>query len=191
MSEETTTIDTEEAPEQRSVRNQAKCLGCGDVIVSRNRHDYVTCSCGSLSVDGGLSYTKRNFDPAVGWEELSLFSSEPPEDGHQLEHSEVVLEHTHPKGACYGEHCTLHEMSDHPLRKYEQVWTEGRMWRKCEHGNLHPDPDEFGLGPDSMGHRCCEEHCCKGAYGASDGARAAKRAAGDAVVTARGGAPGA
>lgn len=39
--------------------NQATCKECGDSIYSAHRHDYVTCSCGSISVDGGMSYLKR------------------------------------------------------------------------------------------------------------------------------------
>lgn len=39
--------------------NAAKCLKCGEVVRSRNRHDYVTCKCGNLAVDGGSWYTKR------------------------------------------------------------------------------------------------------------------------------------
>lgn len=39
--------------------NQAKCLRCGDVVRSRNRHDFVSCSCGNLAVDGGSFYAKR------------------------------------------------------------------------------------------------------------------------------------
>lgn len=41
------------------VSNQAKCLKCDDVIWSGHRHDFRTCSCGSLSVDGGQAYLKR------------------------------------------------------------------------------------------------------------------------------------
>ena len=40
-------------------RNSAKCLVCGDVIESKHRHDFVTCSCGNLSVDGGKDYLRR------------------------------------------------------------------------------------------------------------------------------------
>lgn len=39
--------------------NQAKCKKCNDVIVSANRHDYATCKCGAISVDGGSWYCKR------------------------------------------------------------------------------------------------------------------------------------
>ena len=41
--------------------NGAICLRCGDVIRSKNRHNFSTCSCGSVSVGGGSQYCKRNF----------------------------------------------------------------------------------------------------------------------------------
>lgn len=52
--------------------NKARCLLCGDVIMSVNRHDYVTCKCGNLSVDGGSWYIKRVVCKGY-WEELSVF----------------------------------------------------------------------------------------------------------------------
>lgn len=39
--------------------NRAKCNVCGDIITSNNRHDFVTCKCGKLSIDGGSWYLKR------------------------------------------------------------------------------------------------------------------------------------
>ena len=33
---------------------------CGDVIESHNRHDFMSCKCGEISVDGGKSYIKRS-----------------------------------------------------------------------------------------------------------------------------------
>ena len=41
-------------------RNAAKCLICEEVIESKHVHDFVTCKCGNLSVDGGLEYVKRS-----------------------------------------------------------------------------------------------------------------------------------
>lgn len=32
--------------------------GCGWIIRSKNRHDYRTCKCGKLSIDGGSWYHK-------------------------------------------------------------------------------------------------------------------------------------
>ncbi len=153
-------------PVRRIVRNQAKCLECGETIVSRSRHDFVTCDCGALSVDGGLSYVRRAFRSPANFEELSLYSDAPLADGsHQLENSEIVLIRVHPSAACHAERCTIHAMSDHRLRAYEQVWSGGRMWRRCDHDVLHPDPDEYGLGATlPLEHECCAATCCADAY---------------------------
>ena len=41
------------------IQNAVTCNGCGDFIVSKHRHDFVTCSCGAISVDGGQEYLRR------------------------------------------------------------------------------------------------------------------------------------
>lgn len=41
--------------------NKIKCNSCGEIIESTHRHDYKTCKCGRVSVDGGHSYLKRAF----------------------------------------------------------------------------------------------------------------------------------
>lgn len=38
--------------------NQVRHRKCGWFIRSKNRHDYRTCKCGGLSIDGGSWYTK-------------------------------------------------------------------------------------------------------------------------------------
>ncbi len=43
--------------------NRARCRGCGAVIESKHRHDFVTCACGAISIDGGTDYLKRVGDP--------------------------------------------------------------------------------------------------------------------------------
>jgi hypothetical protein len=45
--------------------NAATCKICGEHIRSKNRHDYVTCKCGNLSVDGGSWYAKRGFRKSI------------------------------------------------------------------------------------------------------------------------------
>lgn len=52
--------------------NRAKCKNCGDVIESRYTHNYVRCSCGSISVDGGREYLKRGFLDCDAIEEMSV-----------------------------------------------------------------------------------------------------------------------
>lgn len=41
------------------IANKAKCSICGDIIQSLHRHDFRSCSCGEISVDGGHSYLRR------------------------------------------------------------------------------------------------------------------------------------
>lgn len=38
------------------MRNRAKCKLCEEIIESTHTHDYVTCKCGEISVDGGNDY---------------------------------------------------------------------------------------------------------------------------------------
>ncbi len=53
--------------------NQIRCLNCGSVIISTHRHDFVTCKCGTVSVDGGNDYLRRCFDTEDSYEELSEY----------------------------------------------------------------------------------------------------------------------
>jgi hypothetical protein len=57
-------VKEKQMPEPRLVRNAAQCRKCGDLIVSKHRHDFVTCKCGAISVDGGLNYSRRTGNPA-------------------------------------------------------------------------------------------------------------------------------
>ena len=41
------------------IKNAIQCKRCGDIIESMNVHDFVTCSCGACSVDGGHDYLRR------------------------------------------------------------------------------------------------------------------------------------
>lgn len=40
-------------------RNSAICKKCGDAIESKDRWDFVRCSCGAIAVDGGYEYLRR------------------------------------------------------------------------------------------------------------------------------------
>jgi len=42
------------------MRNRAKCKLCGDIIESFHRHDLIECSCGEISIEGGLDYFKAS-----------------------------------------------------------------------------------------------------------------------------------
>jgi len=74
---EFTTIDTS-AKERKRLGigniwlNRAKCKKCGDIIQSDNRHDFVQCKCGRISVDGGSWYTKRSCAKPDDFEDMSI-----------------------------------------------------------------------------------------------------------------------
>jgi len=44
---------------KKLIQNQVRCNRCGDEPYSASVHDYKECKCGSIAVDGGLSYTRR------------------------------------------------------------------------------------------------------------------------------------
>jgi hypothetical protein len=52
------------------MRNRARCRRCDDVIESRSRHDFVTCRCGAIFVDGGTDYLRAGFDHPDDFERL-------------------------------------------------------------------------------------------------------------------------
>lgn len=52
------------------IRNAARCRKCNDEIESKHRHDYVSCKCGTIAVDGGKDYLRRVGDFEV-FEDLS------------------------------------------------------------------------------------------------------------------------
>lgn len=59
------------------VRNAAECIECGETVISAHRHDFQTCKCGSLSVDGGLDYTRRAFKSGSGFRERCAYAYDP------------------------------------------------------------------------------------------------------------------
>jgi len=142
-------------------RNSAKCLTCGGEPVSRHRHDFATCECGAVAVDGGHDYLRRVFNGP--YEDTSITREvEVPENPCALvtgrvalEHTDVVLSNVHAEYRCEGQACSVHNRSDHPLRAYPQVWASG-MFRECPHGDLHPDPDDRYVDET---HDC--DGCCK------------------------------
>ncbi len=54
------------------IRNSARCLRCGDHIESKHVHDFVTCKCGAISVDGGKEYFKRSAEDLGLIEDTSI-----------------------------------------------------------------------------------------------------------------------
>lgn len=64
---------------KKILRNAIRCKKCGDIIESKTVHDFQTCRCGNVSVDGGHFYLRRCFSQgAMGdsYEELSEWEEE-------------------------------------------------------------------------------------------------------------------
>ena len=66
--------------EIRIIRNAVRCNHCGDVIESTSLHDFRTCRCGRVSVDGGHYYLRRCADHPDDYTELSQTEQIPEED---------------------------------------------------------------------------------------------------------------
>ena len=61
---------------RKIIRNAARCNHCGDVIESKYRHDFKTCSCGRVSVDGGHDYLRRCYASPEDLTDLSVTQME-------------------------------------------------------------------------------------------------------------------
>ena len=54
------------------LRNSKKCNHCNDEIESKHRHDFVTCKCGKIAVDGGKDYRKTMFTELSDFTDTSI-----------------------------------------------------------------------------------------------------------------------
>ena len=50
---------------EKTIVNALHCPVCDDVIFSRARHDYHSCTCGAITIDGGFDYLRCGWDPNV------------------------------------------------------------------------------------------------------------------------------
>lgn len=125
--------------------NAVHCNNCDTTIESTHRHDFVRCAClsddNAVWVDGGHDYTRRMFGEFCDYDVIvEDFVPEPP---HQLEHSDVILKCVHHRSKCVGEHCTIHNMSNHSKRSWVQVWDPRRGMLRISPttGRRYKDPD--------------------------------------------------
>lgn len=61
---------------EKILHNRAQCMLCGDIIESTHRHDYVSCKCGEIAVDGGRSYLRRSAKNFLNFLDLSEMENE-------------------------------------------------------------------------------------------------------------------
>lgn len=79
----------------------------------------------------------------------------------------ITLVNVHPKRACKGRPCPIHNPSKHHMRYWRLHWRDDRkiFERICPHGVGHPDLDQFefweSIGKASNAiHGCCGYRCC-------------------------------
>lgn len=73
---------------------------------------------------------------------------------------------THDESKCAGQHCCIHNPSDHHMRDWPMLWRadKGVMERICPHGCGHPDPDDAAyqerIGKNYLNIHGCDGCCC-------------------------------
>lgn len=78
----------------------------------------------------------------------------------------TTLVNVHTQDQCSGEHCVIHNPSDHHMKDWPLHWRGDKkeMERTCPHGVGHPDPDDVAhqkrIRPKYVdGHGC--DGCCR------------------------------
>jgi hypothetical protein len=72
----------------------------------------------------------------------------------------------HLPSACKGRPCVIHNPSSHALSHAPTLWSDRTksMYRVCEHGTLHPDPDQINYVRrtygDQIADRAYQHECC-------------------------------
>lgn len=61
---------------KKVIKNRWKCLCCREILESNYAHDFITCSCGSLSIDGGPYIPRVLFKDENMIEDLSTYDEE-------------------------------------------------------------------------------------------------------------------
>lgn len=77
----------------------------------------------------------------------------------------------HDKMRCKGEHCVIHNPSDHKMKDWPTHWRDDRklMERICPHGIGHPDPDDIAFKRDLLGPKFAETESIHGCDGCCSG----------------------
>jgi hypothetical protein len=78
-----------------------------------------------------------------------------------------VLVNVHTRDRCAGQHCCIHNPSDHHMLTWQPRWdsTEKRMWRECDHGHTHPDPDDLAFLRKAFGYERAAMYAIHGCDG--------------------------
>jgi len=96
--------------------NKAQCLICGDILESKHRHDFKTCKCGNLSVDGGKDYLRRAAKDPFQVKDLSEMEDEDEEETIMINKFRTTINHLNQLIDQYFGKCNCKELNaDCPL----------------------------------------------------------------------------
>jgi hypothetical protein len=62
------------------LQNAIQIRETGEIIRSRDRHDFVSSSCGKYYVDGGQDYQRIGYEKMSGFESLTIYINDPLKD---------------------------------------------------------------------------------------------------------------
>ena len=68
---------------RKIIINTIQCKLCGEIIESTDRHQYVSCRCGTSAVDGGHDYLRRCSKDKDCYTDLSVTEVVPDEGSSQ------------------------------------------------------------------------------------------------------------
>lgn len=54
----------------KKFKNKARCKLCGDIIESKFTHNFVSCKCGEIFLDGGNSYWRSGANKLANIERI-------------------------------------------------------------------------------------------------------------------------
>ena len=65
---------------EKIISNRIQCKHCGEIIESKNVHDFVCCKCGACAVTGGKYYLSRSFKTSQKRDFIELSEVEEADD---------------------------------------------------------------------------------------------------------------
>lgn len=129
--------------------NQRYCNYCKESIFSQNRHDYKTCRCGEVMVDGGMEYIRqsiagKSLNITISDEHFNMLMKpllhEPlPEQKYML--FTDVLRELYPP---------LYDFPDNNPEMMEAITdpTRNPLGHLCNAVRVLRDKHDFNIGPD-------------------------------------------
>lgn len=79
---------------------------------------------------------------------------------------DIILSTVHDAKLCAGELCPFHNPSDHHMKDWPMTFNSPMLYRYCQHGYEHPDPDALDyarrnkLNTDPHHRELCDGCCC-------------------------------